>query len=428
MSSRTIPTDVLVCGGGCAGLAAALAAARQGASTLLIERAGFAGGIITAVGLPFFDGIADAQTNRVVVRGIPLELLSAMGVCPYDARVLTSHNPTIDSIERFKILADDLLTACGSGLRVLYHAIVCGAHVSGGRISRVDVACKDGLLLIEPGQVIDATGDADVAAWSGAPVETMSPPMPLTLHFRIGKVRRGPNRAMELAMGVALRDAVQAGELPMFYGPGLSFPFAPDEATVHAVRVAADPTDAADLTRAEMQGRRDAQIMFRCWKERVPEFSDAYFITSGPYIGVRESRRLKGRHRLTRDDIISGRRFDDAVATGCWYLDAHPNQTTMGSANVGERLTPDPYDIPFGTLVTDALANLLVAGRCHSATADAASSSRVTATAMALGQAAGTAAAMAIAARRDVVELDGVSVRQALAAQGGGPFTDPDEI
>src|SRR3954467_13855967 len=101
-----LATDVLVCGGGCAGLAAALASARAGAKTLLVERAGFAGGIITAVGLPYFDGIADIADKRVVVRGIAMELLSKSGVCEPDATHVKTHNPTVHNVEKFKLLAD----------------------------------------------------------------------------------------------------------------------------------------------------------------------------------------------------------------------------------------------------------------------------------------------------------------------------------
>src|SRR5579859_4895213 len=115
----TIQTDVLVCGGGCAGLTAALASARTGAKTLLVERAGFAGGIITAVGLPFFDGIAHVKDNRVVVGGIALELLIKSVVCKAGVEKLPQHNVTIPNIERFKLLADQLLAAEAPRLSVL---------------------------------------------------------------------------------------------------------------------------------------------------------------------------------------------------------------------------------------------------------------------------------------------------------------------
>jgi hypothetical protein len=189
------------------------------------------------------------------------------------------------------------------------------------------------------------------------------------------------------------------------------------------VRVPGNAVDAADLTRAEMQGRRDAWTMFRAWKENVPGFEEAYFICSGPYIGIRETRRIQGAYVLTADDLRARRSFDDAIATGCWYLDVHPNSVTVGSANRGGEFQPEPYDIPYRSLVPRSVSNLLVAGRCHSATAEAASSTRVTCTAMAMGQAAGTAAALAVHAGSDMAALDGTKVRSTLAAQGAGPFS-----
>src|ERR1700760_3784752 len=119
-----LKTDALVCGGGCAGLCAALASARNGARTVLIERAGFAGGIITAVGLPYFDGIADIKDGRIVVRGVGLELLSKSGGGAPNAPHVKTHNPTIHNIEAFKLLADRLLIAEKEKLRVLYHSSV----------------------------------------------------------------------------------------------------------------------------------------------------------------------------------------------------------------------------------------------------------------------------------------------------------------
>ena len=212
--------------------------------------------------------------------------------------------------------------------------------------------------------------------------------------------------------------------MPEFYGPGLIFVFAKDEAYIHATRVPGDATDAADLSRAEMQGRADAWTMFRAWKEKVPGFEDSYFIASGPYIGIRESRRIVGQQVLTLEDLEKTNRYDDAIATGCWFLDVHPPTTTTDKPFIGSGFQPGPYDIAYGTLVAKGVANLLVAGRCHSASKEAAASSRVTVTAMALGEAAGCAAALAIRSQTDVAELSGVNVRQQLVQQNGGPLTD----
>jgi hypothetical protein len=423
-SANVRSTDVLVCGGGCAGTAAALAAARRGVNVLLIEKAPFAGGIITCVGLPYFDGIANIRDNRIVVRGIALELLAKSGVCPPDAKTVSRHNPTIPNTFEFKLLLDRLIREQKETLSVLFNSFVCGVETSGDEITAVQVANKDGLSAVKPRVVVDCTGDGDVAAWSGAPFEQNREVQPLTLHFRIGHVRK--NAELTGNCRAALEAAQQRGELPYYYGPGVMFLFGDDEVYVHGVRVPADPTSAADLSRAEMQGRHDAYAMFRVWKESVPGFERSYFLEAYPWIGVRESRRLVGQYVLKEQDLMTGQRFDDAIATGCWYLDLHPNKTTVGTANdvPAEKVQPPPYDIPYRSLLPQKIGNLLVAGRCHSATRGAHASTRVTATAMALGEAAGVAAAMAVTARRSPQELSGIHVREALAGQNAGPFTD----
>jgi len=421
---RTIETDVLVCGGGCAGSAAALAASRAGPKVLLVEKAPFAGGIITCVGLPYFDGIAHITTKRVVVRGIALELLSKSGVCAPDAKTVDKHNPTIPNTFEFKLLLDHLFQEQKDKLSVLFNSFICDAHGSGDRIDSVTVANKDGLVTVKPKIVIDCSGDGDVAAWAGAPFEQNTEVQPLTLHFRIGNVKA--DSTFGGACRTALAAAQKRGELPYYYGPGVMFLFGKNEVYVHGVRVPADPTNAADLSRAEMQGRADAYAMFLAWKRDVPAFADAYFMEAYPWIGVRESRRIIGQHVLSEDDLMKGHRFDDAIATGCWYLDLHPNKTVVGSANDfdPEKVQPEPYDIPYRSLVPQKLSNLLVAGRCHSATRGAHASTRVTVTAMAMGEAAGVAAAMALTDKTEVALLSGVKVREMLSSRNAGPFTD----
>ena len=164
---------------------------RNEARVLLVERAGFAGGIITCVGLAFFDGIADFFTRRVVTPGIPLELYSKSGGCAPDAKVVASQNPLIDNVERFKFLADNLIAEAPQ-LKVLYHSFVCGVRMKGNTIAAVQIANKNGLVEVEPRIVIDCTGDGDIAAWSGAPLVDIPTPMPMTLHWRVGNVSFPP--------------------------------------------------------------------------------------------------------------------------------------------------------------------------------------------------------------------------------------------
>ena len=426
---KTIQTDVLVCGGGCAGIAAALSSARNGAQTLLIERAGFSGGIITTVGLPYFDGLIDKPSGRFVVKGIALELLRRLGVAKEGAQkiddlradLITKYwgSVWIPNVEEFKILTDDLILQHGDKLRVLYHSTACDVEVKEGRVAAVIIANKDGLTRVEARQVIDCTGDGDIAHWAGCPTTSSKPLMPLTMHFRIGNVV--PVKETREAAKQALIAAHKEGRLPNFYGPGLIFAFAKDECYVHATRVPADATNAADFTRAEMQGRKDAWTMFNDWKAKVPGFENSYYIMSGPFIGVRDTRRIVGLNVLTLEDLQQTTRHADAIATGCWFLDIHPPEVTLDKPFTGSGFQPKPYDISYRTLVPKTVSNLLVAGRCHSASSEASASSRVTATAMALGEAAGTAAALAMAAKTEMGTLDGVKVREALAKQNGGP-------
>lgn len=429
---KTIKCDVAVIGGGCAGIGAALAAARNGAKTLLVERAPFAGGIITAVGLPYFDGMMDKSNGRFVVKGIALDLLIRLGIakpgatsakdCRSDVITKGHINIVLPNIEEFKRAADDLILQQNGELEVLYHSMACDVEVKDQRIAAVLIANKDGLVRVEAKQFVDSTGDADIAAWAGCPIEKSNPLMPMTIHFRIGNVK--PQREMYGEAKRVLAELRSSGELPEYYGPGIIFAFAKDEAYIHACRVPGDASVAADLTRAEIQSRHDAELMFREWKRQVPGFENSYYIASGPYTGVRETRRIVGEQRLTVEDLRRGIRYDDAIATGSWYVDIHPPYTTTNHPHTGDGFQPKPYDISYRTLVPQAVANLLVAGRCHSATKEAAASSRVTVTAMALGEAAGCGAALATKTGEDVATLSGVKVRETLAQQNAGPFTD----
>jgi hypothetical protein len=167
--------------------------------------------------------------------------------------------------------------------------------------------------------------------------------------------------------------------------------FAPNEIYFNTVRVAANATVPEDWTRVEQQGRQDAWTMFRIFKAEIPEFKDAYFFQSGPVAGARESRRIMGDYVLTEADIWSAKRHDDVVLLGAGRLDRHA--PTAQPHHVEHVVAP--YDISYRTLVPRQLENVLVAGRCHSATSAALASSRLTATAMGMGQAAGVAAALA---------------------------------
>jgi hypothetical protein len=187
-----------------------------------------------------------------------------------------------------------------------------------------------------------------------------------------------------------LAAAHEAGQLALYGGPALHR-FAPNEIYFNAVRVRANGTLPEDWTRVEQQGRQDAWTMFRLFKAHLPDFKDAYFFQSGPVAGARETRRIIGDYVLTADDIRAGRRHEDVVVLGAGRFDRHP----IFPVGQHETHVVPPYDIAYRTLLPQGVENLLVAGRCHSATSEALASSRLTATAMGMGQAAGVAAALA---------------------------------
>jgi hypothetical protein len=276
-----------------------------------------------------------------------------------------------------------------SGVRLLFHSQVSDVIVKSNRVDTVIISNKDGLVAVKPKYVIDATGDGDVAAWAGCPHEKAESLQPMSLHFRIGFVELTFELRRKCA--AVLEKARAAGKIGLYGGPWPAT-FSGRDIYFNVIRTPGDATSPDDWTNAEIQGRRDAWAMFELWKEALPEFKEAYFFTSGPTAGSRESRRIVGDYTLTGDDIRRAKRQDDVVVLGAWRIDRHP-EDEAGYHNMP--LVP-PYDIAYRTLLPQEIENLWVAGRCHSATSEALASSRVTANAMGMGQAAGTAAALAL--------------------------------
>ena len=426
--SKQIPIvatpDVLVCGAGLAGIGAAVAAARGGAKTMVVERNGFAGGFFTAIIGSAFDGFVDERTGTPAVGGIVFEMLERMQVIapgqgPHlrynvngDLSFVEMHPerviPRCDP-ERFKRAADAILM--DAGIEILYHSQVTDVLASDGRVTSVLISNKAGLVAIQPKVVIDCTGDGDIAAWAGAATEKADSLQPMSLHFRIGNLE--PSFELRRRCAQVLQAAYERGDIGLYGGP---YPATCSGSDVYfnATRIPGDNTVPADWTQAEIRGRQDAWRMFELWKAELPEFANSYFMTSGPVAGARESRRIVGDYVLTGEDVRCGHRHDDVVVLGAWRLDRHP-ATEPGYHDIP--WTP-PYDIPYRTLLPRNFENLLVAGRCHSATSEALASSRVTATAMGMGQAAGTAAALAIAATTTPREIQITELQDQLLAAG----------
>jgi hypothetical protein len=447
--ARDIPivdeADVLVVGGGPAGMVAAVAAARNGARTTLVERYGFLGGMATAALVGPLASVRHRYGGGRVVGGIGWEviqrlarhdgaLLDRIRYAEARSEMLTpASDSRADSVlckgdvpfdpEVLKWVADQMTTEVG--IRLRYHSLATGTLAADNKVAAVLVESKSGRQALSGTVVVDATGDADVAARSGVPFETGRPGdgalQPMSLMFRLGGVETD-------ALGDIARpyihppirklaeEAVDRGDLPVFGGPWTFWgsTFRRGEVCVNMVRLWGDATEVETLSRNEVTGRDHVQRFVAFLRAKIPEFANCFLIDSGTQIGVRETRRIQGDYQLTADDVRSGRRFDDAIGLAGHIIDIH--SPAGAYSQVREKVAP--YQIPYRCLLPVGMSNLLVAGRSISATHEAHASLRVMGTGFVTGQAAGTAAALAAAQGGDIRDVDAATLRDTLLEQG----------
>ena len=439
---KTYAPDVLVCGLGPAGVAAATAAARRGCDVLAVEKCGYAGGNITNANVIGVCGATNMQTGYLVTGGITAEMLqrSAYLRDPVDMDKLTPlreldiyhtqlyipvseqeqlvHPNAVTMIydaEDYKVSADRILLE--AGVKILYHTFVCDVKTTGGHIDRVIIANKDGVSEIRPKIVVDCTGDADVAAWAGAPFEIKPDFMQAgTMMFVVGNVVYDDYAALKKKIVDTFAKAHADGVKCRFYGPGVGR-LHHGVINFNRTRVPYNQTDAADWTRAEHEARGDIQDAMHILKTYMPEFRDSYLLYAGPHIGCRESRRLLGEYVLTIQDLYDRKRFADCIGLGAHPVDFH-NPTKYGGEDDCELETIYVYQIPYRSLLPKKVDNLLVAGRCHSVDQLAAASTRVALTASVMGEAAGTAAVLALRGNTEPVHVNIDELVSSLAAAG----------
>ncbi|MBA2133874.1 FAD-dependent oxidoreductase [Capillibacterium thermochitinicola] len=409
--------DIIVSGGGPGGIAAAVSAARQGKKVLLVERYGFLGGGATAMLVnPFMTYFAG---QRQIVKGIfqeVVERLTRLGAFGNSRMPVT---PWAFDAEMFKLVADQLCLE--NRVEVLFHASVVGAKKRGKEIKALVVATKEGLKKLTATLYIDATGDGDVAYFAGAKVEKGRRQdglcQPMTLNFQVANVDLDKMPSREEM--TAKYRAAKANGLINCPREDVLFFYTTNPGVVHfnQTRVLqCDGTRAADLSMAELEGRRQCWEFFQWLKAHVPGFEFAYLQKMAPQIGVRETRRVIGEYVLTEEDLMSARKFPDVVACGSYPVDIHNPQgegTIMRYLPEGEW-----YDIPYRALLPLGIDNLLIAGRSISSTHEAHSSLRVMPIVFAIGQAAGTAAALSVAAGRPPRQLDYRLLQKELLTQG----------
>lgn len=421
-------------GGGPSGVSAAVAAARLGARTLIVESNGYMGGVWTSSLVTTLAGFnALLRPYPRIVGGVPEEWhlrAAALGGARDDTGFLQNTNPEV-----MKRVADDLLEE--AGVEILYHTWVARPIVEDGRVAGAFVENTEGRFAVLAKVTIDCTGNGDVVARSGADWEKSDQLQPMTMCFYMAYARPDPAidhlAPSEMPVGpdpdyldtkIAtgrfdipfdvdhMLAAFEAGELPKFGGPftgGMS----KDIVWVNATRVIADGTDIKDLTRAEIQGRRDSARLIEYFREHVPGLEDVELIQTSPYIGVRESRRLLGVVTLTGDDIRSDCRFDDAIGVGGWPIDVQGHE-----AGNHRMWVPEPYEIPYRVLLPGTVEGLIAAGRCISVDRAALGSTRVGGTCGVTGQAAGTAAWLAASTGVAPRDVDVAVLRGTLQDQG----------
>jgi FAD dependent oxidoreductase len=422
--------EVVVVGGGPAGLAAALAAGRAGRSTILIERYGFMGGAGTAAGLSTFCGLHAVVHGRheQVVHGIADDILARLDAMDGLNRPHLTVGDQITAqaydISALKIAADEL--AAEAKVEVLYHAFAVGAVKSDeDRIDAVLVETKSGRGAIRGQIFIDASGDGDLSAWTGAPFEVGDGAgnmlYPSTM-FRINGVDpEKAGRAWELIPKL-MDEAEQSGlrfprkkpivrpqRNPIEWRANLTQIRNPDGTAVSGI-------DAAQLSYGEVEGRRQCWDVFQFIKRVTPGFEKAYIVEIAPQIGIRETRRIVGEYVLTEDDILGCRDFDDAIGVNGWPVEAHIKGdvkfvfTAAGSRGFNQ--------IPYRIILPQRLENLFVAGRCASMSHEGQSSARVSGSCFVMGQAAGTAADLALGDRVAPRRIDVAKLQARLERDG----------
>ena len=408
--------DVAVIGGGAAGVAAAVAAGRQGLSTLLLEKYGFCGGATVAGLSGTICGLHSSGKNvRQIVFGFAEEfrarLESLGGVTPpvaFGKTALLPHDSFV-----WKQVADRLLAE--ANVRTLFHAYFLDAFVEGGRVEALLVRLLEGFRVIRPKVVIDASGDALVvhSIGGGTTMGDKGVVQTPTMVFRLGRVDMPAFFKMDphgICFDVEAADASGKYRLPRHHVYLFPMPNG-NELLCNMTRITYPDgrvpvgIDSGDMTFAEIEGRAQAAEYARFLKDAYPAFKDSYIIETGAQVGIRQTRSIQGKGRLTNQDVLGARKVPGAATYSAWPIEAHG----AGKLKI-VYLEDDHYDIPFETLIPLAGSNVLAAGRCMSAEHEALASARVTGQCLGMGYAVGAAAGLLIQEKALSQELTGERV------------------
>lgn len=452
--------DVIVVGGGPAGIMSAMASGKLGAATLLVEKNGFLGGAATAAVLgpisPFH------YKDEQVIDGLPQAFMDRM----VQEKGSTGHMKTIDPYgsgdslgfydrEKYKYVAAEMLTEVG--VDILYHATLSSVQMQGSRVTGVTVAAKSGdLLPLCAHVVVDATGDGDVAVLAGenytlgdSITHKMSPSSsmfemanvdtdrvyqyildhPEDFEFKsdIVPMREfAPRLKQKYFVGQGfkqlVRQAVEKGDLTFGRDSVIVLNgIHPNTMHFNATRICGkNPTNVLERTESELDGRRQIESVSEFMIKYVPGFENAFVSVTGSEVGVRETRHIEGLYTLTGQDAYEGRKFEDSVSRGYFPIDLHNPDGATGYGNGGVwTVLKDTFDIPYRSLVPKHIDGLILSGRCISGTSEAHGSYRTQGGIMGIGQAAGAAAAVCARNQVQPRQQDVKDIQHALDELGG---------
>lgn len=441
--------DVIIAGGGVSGALAGIAAGRCNAKVLIIEQSGYLGGTLTGCGVgPMMTFHAG---EKQIIKGLPEELVQNMvkrGYCAGHVKDTTRYVSYVTpfSAEGLKLILDEM--AEEANCRILYHTFVGAVQTEKGRISSLTLCNKDGLHEVAGKVFIDATGDGDIAAWAGVPMtkgrkgDGAAQPMTMKMKFcNVDTEKLKKHIASKIEDFDRLKDNQDLMSLTTSFcvaGFKEEFKIAkerkeidfdreellffetnrPGEYIINTTRILEhDATNAKSLSDAEIIGRRQCAQLEAFLHSYIPGFETAMLEYTGPSVGVRGSRQLVGDYTLTADDILKRRKFQTTIAHSAYPIDIHnPKGAGTDSVFLSEKGTY--YSIPYEVMTCPQLSNLLVTGRCISATFEAQAAIRVTPTASAIGQAGGTAAALTALEYEDVHKVDIKRLQEELLKQG----------